>query len=71
MAVVATDPDVRRYEEPRTVDVLHEGRWYRGFCEGWSRREDGIWRASCTWSVAPGEKYVRSLTEDRVRLVEG
>jgi hypothetical protein len=64
---VADDPNVRRYDEPVSVDVLHEGRWYRGFCRGWARRDDGTWRAAVEYSVAPGEKYVRSVAADRVR----
>lgn len=66
MAAVADN--VRRYDELRPVLVLHEDeRWYRGFCEGWSRRDDGTWMASVTYTVAVGEKYVRSVPPERVR----
>lgn len=61
------EDDVRWYDEPRPVLVEHEGRWYRGFCEGWARWPNGVWMASVTYSVAPGEKYVRSVPPERVR----
>lgn len=65
-----TDPRVRRFDEPIPVDVLHtDGRWYRGEQEGWVRWPDG-WRASVTWVVSPGEKYVRVIPEARVRKVD-
>ena len=59
---------MRRFDEPRPVLVQHDdGRWYRGFCEGWTRRDDGEWRASCRYTVGVGETYVRSLPAERVR----
>lgn len=64
------DDRVRRFEEPRKVLVRHDdGRWYTGWCEGWTRWEDG-WRASCTYTVAPGAQYVRAVPEGRVELLD-
>lgn len=66
-----TDPRVRRFDEPRRVLVLHDdGRWYTGWCDGWTRGDDGVWRASCWYTVAVGAKHVRSLPAERVQLVE-
>jgi hypothetical protein len=68
--VDADDPPVRRFDPPRPVLVHHDdGHWYTGFCEGWVRWPDG-WRASVDWTVTPGEKYVRVLSADRVRLAD-
>lgn len=60
----------RRFDPPRAVLVRHEdGRWYPGLQDGWVRWPDDTWRASVTYTVAPGEKYVRSVDADRVRSV--
>lgn len=62
---------MRRFDPPRKVLVLHDdGRWYTGMCEGWVAWPDGTWRASCEWTVSPGEKYVRSVPAGRVELAE-
>lgn len=68
--MASVSDDVRRFDEPIPVEVLHDdGRWYRGEQEGWVRSDDG-WRGSVTYSVAPGMKYVRVVAADRVRKVE-
>lgn len=64
---MAAVDDVRRFDPPRPVLVLHDdGAWYTGDCEGWIRQDDGTWRASVAYTVSPGMKYSRSVRADRV-----
>lgn len=60
----------RRFDEPRPVEVWHDGRWVRGEQDGWVRWPDGEWRASVTFSVDHEwgrGRYVKSLPADQVR----
>lgn len=62
----------RRFIPPRPVRVLHDdGRWYAGEQDGWVRWPDGAWRASVTYTVAVGEKFVRSVPDSRVAPAGG
>lgn len=58
----------RRFDPPRPVRVRHDdGRWYRGEQDGWVWWPDEQrWRASVTYTVGVGEKYVRSVPDSRV-----
>jgi hypothetical protein len=60
----------RRLDPPRAVLVLHnDGVWYPGLQDAWSRWPDtSEWRASVSYSVAPGMKYVRSVPADQLKL---
>jgi len=60
----------RRLEPPRAVQVLHDdGVWYPGLQDAWSRwPATGEWRASVSYSIKPGMKYVRSVSAEQVRL---
>lgn len=54
---------------PRLVLVQHDdGGWYPGVQDAWTRWPDGGWRASVTYSVAPGMRYLRSVPPERLRL---
>lgn len=61
----------RRFDEPRPVEVEHEGRWWLGLQHGWVAR-DGAWWADVEW-IADHDwgrgKYVRVVPADRVRPV--
>ena len=63
----------RRLDPPRTVEVLHEdGTWYLGLQDAWSRwPTTGEWRASVSYSIAPGVKYLRSVPAEHVKLPQG
>lgn len=72
MAVVS-DPNVRRFDEPRLVEVEQDGRWWPGSQNAWVRWPDGSWRADVEYVVAYdwGQgKHVMSVPADRVRLRE-
>lgn len=72
VAVVAEDR-IRRLDEPRAVEVLHDGRWVPGQQDGWVRWPDDGWYASVTY-VLEHEwgrgRYVRSVPADEVRPVD-
>lgn len=63
--------DVRRIDPPRAVEVWHEGTWVPGVQKAWIRQDDGSWKADVEYSLLTEwglGKYVRAVTEDRVRL---
>jgi hypothetical protein len=63
------DDDRRPYTPPRAVDVEHDdGTWYPGWQDAWVRWPDGSWRASVSYTIAPGTKYLRSVPAEKVRL---
>jgi hypothetical protein len=69
--VAAVTLEIRRLEPPVAVLVLHDdGLRYSGFCERWTRHDDGSWWALCRYTTAPGMQYVRSLRADRVGPLE-
>lgn len=69
--MAGVEGSVRRLDPPRPVLVRHDdGRWYTGRCDGWIRQDDGTWKASVTYTVTPGAKYLRSLAADRVTPVQ-
>jgi hypothetical protein len=44
-------------DEPRQVEVLHDGAWVPGWLTAYRRDKDG-WRAHVRYSWAPGMQYV-------------
>lgn len=68
-----TDPNVRRIDPPRPVEVELDGVWWPGSQDAWVRWPDRTWRASVEF-IAQYDwgdgKHVMSVTEDRVRLRE-
>lgn len=69
-----TDPRIRRFDEPRAVEVLHDGRWVPAMQDAWVRWPDGEWRASVTYAVDHEwgrGRYVKSVPSDEVRPVAG
>lgn len=67
---MVTVTKARRFDEPRAVEVLHEGAWWPGFQDGWVPWPDG-WRASVEFSVQYDwglGKHTMSVPADRVRL---
>lgn len=68
-----SDPSVRRFDEPRPVEVERDGVWWPGWQNAWVRWPDGSWRADVEF-VAQYEwgagKHVMSVPAERVRLRE-
>lgn len=54
------------YDEPRLVEVEYEGRWWPGHLLEWQRWGDG-WRGYVTFTVAPGQRYLRWMPAGRIR----
>jgi hypothetical protein len=53
-------------DEPRPVEVLHDGAWLAGWLTAYRRDRDG-WRAFVRYSSAPGMQYVQWRAGDDIR----
>ena len=51
---------------PRAVEVLHQGRWYRGMLEA-VRRDDGGWRGFVRFKVGPNATHLLWFDEAELR----
>jgi hypothetical protein len=52
------------------VEVLVDGRWWRGELRMWTQHRDGSWHAQVLWSDAPKMLRIDTFPDDRVRSLD-
>lgn len=55
-------------DEPRPVEVLHDGRWIRGRLLGWTRRDEhGTWWGIVRYTAGVGQQYEHARPQTEIR----
>lgn len=53
--------------DAQPVEVLHDGRWYRGSLERWRHSDERGWRGYVWWSEGVGLQHVEWILAERLR----